>query len=459
MRIAGIVLLAASLHAQVKLPPHSRRELANGTTLITIPKRDVPLVSLLAVFRGGLESDPSDRAGLAAFTAEMLGRGAGSRSAEEFADAMDQIGATFRVNVDGQATLARMEFLARHSEAAVGLFADALIRPRFDATETTKALAEKIDGAKSLKDRPDRSNQAYFRAFFFGPKHPYGRAADELTLAGISVEQVRAQHRRMASGRNLILVAAGDVGEALSGRLERAIAAMPAGERHSWIPDAPAPKRSQARLLLVDKPDATQTYFLIAQPGIHRTHPDRTALDIVNTLFGGRFTSMLNDALRVDSGLTYGASSSVQMDRLPGAIAIRTFTKTETTVQAMDLALEILKRLRDKGITADQLASAKTYIKGQFPTESLETADQVAAAVADIELHGLNRGEVDDLFSRIDAVTLDQANAVARTHYRVENLQFCLTGSAAKIRDQVAKYAAVRKEISISTPGVVVQEF
>ena len=76
------------------------------------------------------------------------------------------------------------------------------------------------------------------------------------------------------------------------------------------------------RLLLIDKPDATQTYFQIAQPGIDKKNRDRATLDIVNTLFGGRFTSMLNDALRVSAGLTYGANSQVTMDRAPGPLTV-----------------------------------------------------------------------------------------------------------------------------------------
>ena len=203
----------------------------------------------------------------------------------------------------------------------------------------------------------------------------------------------------------------------------------------------------------VDKPDATQTYFAIGQPGIHRTHPDRTVLWLVNTLFGGRFTSMLNDELRVNSGLTYGAASRLDENRLPGAITISTFTSTETTEKAVDLALDVLGRLAGKGITAEQLASAKAYLKGTFPTENLETADQLAGVFGDLELFGLSRGEVDDLFARIDAVTLEQANAAAKKHYRAGGLVFLLLGNASKIRAAAKKYAPDFTEMPITAPG------
>ena len=206
-------------------------------------------------------------------------------------------------------------------------------------------------------------------------------------------------------------------------------------------------------LLLIDKPDATQTYFMIGQPGIDRQNPDRVKLELVNTLFGGRFTSMLNDELRVNSGLTYGANSAVERSRLPGVIAISTYTRTETTTRAIDLALEILKRLNAQGISAGQLASAKAYVKGVFPTTRLETMDQLAGVISELELHGLTRDEIDGYFERIDAVTLQEANAVAKQYYRADNLTLVLLGAAVQIREQVGKYHPNPTVVPVKTPG------
>jgi predicted Zn-dependent peptidase len=236
-------------------------------------------------------------------------------------------------------------------------------------------------------------------------------------------------------------------------KLEKLLGALTAGEGYRPMADPGVTRPASPRLLLVDKPDATQTYFYISQPGIRRGHPDDTALRLVNTLFGGRFTSMLNDELRVNSGLTYGAGSSVELNRMTGAITISTFTKTESTEQAIDLALATLKRLHEKGITADQLKSAKAYVKGTLPLEQLETTDQVAGVLGSIELFGLNRGEIDDLFSRIDAVTVERANQVIRQYYRPENLVFTLLGNASKIRSAAKKYSASVTEVPVTKPG------
>jgi DNA-directed RNA polymerase len=162
---------------------------------------------------------------------------------------------------------------------------------------------------------------------------------------------------------------------------------------------------------------------------------------------------MLNEELRTNTGLTYGASSRLEMARLTGGLVISTYTKTETTARAIDLALDILKRLQEKSLTAEQLASVKAYLKGTFPPQRVQTADQIASVLGEMELFGLGRDEVDQFFSRVDAVTLEQANALARRYYRSDNLTFVLLGNASKIRDVAAKYGPKVVERSVKQPG------
>ncbi len=457
MRAAWCLLAAAvSLTAAVKLPDFERRVLPNGAVLLLMPKADVPMISLRAVVRGGAEADAAELAGLSAVTAELLRRGTPSRTADQFSEQLDSLGAGFYTSANEQSVSVSTEFLSKDFDSALTLFADALLRPSFPEEEVKKVLAQRRDSAKSAKDSPRAAISLYFSSFFYPPGHPYSKpvSGDEISLARITRSDVAGYHKRLFVGRNLTVIAAGDLDvKATAEKLAKTFGAVPAGEAYAWAAKPPAIEAKAPRLLLIDKPDATQTNFIIAQPGIHRTHPDRIPLWLVNTLFGGRFTSMLNEELRVNSGLTYGAGSQVEQNRLTGAIAINTFTATATTEKAIDLTLEVLKRLREKGFTAEQLQSAKAYIQGTFPTDRLETADQLAAVLADMELNDLDRREVDNLFAGLNAVTLEQANAVARRYYRMENLQFLLLGQAAKIRETVRKYAPTFAELSISEPG------
>jgi predicted Zn-dependent peptidase len=256
----------------------------------------------------------------------------------------------------------------------------------------------------------------------------------------------------MYVGRNLVVIVAGDFDPAAAkARVAETFGAAPAGTAYPWAEDKPP--AAAARVLLVDKPDATQTYFVIAQPGVRRSTPDRVALRLVNTLFGGRFTSMINEELRINSGLTYGASSRVELDRMTGGLYITSYTRTDTTGKAIDMALDVLRRLREKGLSAEQLASAKAYVKGTYPPATVQTADQIANVLGEMELFGLGRDEVDQFFARVDAVTLEQANDVVKRYYNSGNLTFVLLGNAARIRETAAKYGSQVVEKAARQPG------
>lgn len=249
-----------------------------------------------------------------------------------------------------------------------------------------------------------------------------------------------------------MVIATGDFDPASAApKIRAAFGGAPVGT--SFEPGKAPADPGGAKLLLVDKPDATQTYFYIGRPGIDRKNPDRVKVALINLLFGGRFTSMLNQELRVNTGLTYGVMSVVQQPRIPGAIFLTSYTKTDTTAQAIDLALDVLKKLAENGITAEQLASAKAYYKGTFPTQRLETPDQVASAIGDLEEYHLGKDDIDDLFSRVDAVSLEDANAVAKKYFKRDDLTFVLVGNAAKIREAAKKYATKISEVPITKPG------
>ncbi len=457
-RFLLVPALVSALSAQssaVKLPAYTREVLPNGTVLFLVRKPDVPLVTVRALVRGGAEADPAGKEGLASLTAELLRRGTAAHDAAAFSNALDGLGAQWFGGADRQATFLSVEFLSRETDKALGLFEEALIKPAFSEEEFKKAKAQRVDGQRAMKDNPSASIGPYFTAMFYPAGHPYARPlnGDELSLADVSRDDVQSFYKRNFCGRNLVLIAAGDFDPtSMAAKLKKVAAGLPKGEGFAPKAVATSPSGS-ARLLLVDKPDATQTYFIIGQPGVDRRNPDRVALRLMNTLFGGRFTSMLNEELRVNSGLSYGANSQVDFNRLPGAILISTFTKTETTVQAVDLALTVLHRFRDKGITEEQLASAKAYVKGGFPTSELETADQVATVLGQLELFGLNRDEIDGFFAKIDALTLDQANAIIRKYYSETNLQFTLVGNASKIAEGVKKYAPKMVVHPVKDPG------
>ncbi len=366
---------------------------------------------------------------------------------------MDFIGGQLFASADYDYTSGRAEFLKKDIAAGLNLLTDALLNPTFPQDEVAKLLKQRIDGIKSAKDQAQGVIGEYFSAYLYG-SHPYGRPTDgdEKSLAAINREDIAKFYETYYSPSNTIMAVAGDFNSAeMEKWLSEKFGAWPDKKAPAINLPAPTPGTGK-RLLLVDKPDATQTFFEIGNVGIARTNADRVQINVINTLFGGRFTSMLNDALRVSSGLTYGARSSFDQRKSAGPFVISTFTRNATTEKAIDMALEILKRLHEKGVTESDLQSARNYIKGQFPTR-IETSDQQAALLVQLEFYGLDERDINDYYSKIDAMTLADAQRIIRQYFPLDNLVFVLIGKTSEIEVVAKKYATKFDTKSINQPG------
>jgi zinc protease len=449
----AILLCSAASAQTLHLPPHEKVVLKNGLTVLLLEKHGVPLVNISAIVKAGSAADPAGQEGLATVAAGMLRKGTNSRSAQQFSADLDYIGGTFEAEAGPDFTNINAEFLTKDLARGLDLFSDALLHPTFPQDETDKLLAQALDGVKAAKDDPQTVMFSYYFGYLYGT-HPYAypQGGDEVSLRQIQREAILGFYDANYAPGNTILAIAGDfLAAEMRAKLEEVFGAWPARAVKSIVIPGVSPSKGK-RLLLVDKPDATQTYFAIGNTGVAANDPDRVAIHVVNTIFGGRFTSQLNEALRVESGYSYGAESFFDQRKQPGPFAIFSFTKNETTTLAIDLALQVLAKLHHDGVTQEQLKSAKNYIKGQFPPE-IETSRQLARIVASHEFYGFGDDEVNQLEARLDAVTVETAQQTIQKHFPAENLVFVLIGNASAIATAVKKYAANEDVRSIAEPG------
>ena len=448
---ATVLLLAVTAQAAaagaIRLPAYQQIQLKNGATLVLLEKHDVPLVAFSAALRGGLVTEPAEKNGVASLTSQLLQKGAGKRAAKAFSEAVDAVGGVFDVSANLEYLGLSGEFMARDTDLMISLLADVLRRPHLDQAEFDKLRNRAIQGLAGMKDSDARSLVGiYARALVFG-NHPYGRSdtGSEASLARVSYQDAKEYARDNLSPERLLLVVAGDFeAGTMRAKMEKAL--------DGWtgvgtkIPQVPAAGRVPGgEVLLVDKPGATQTYFWIGNIGVSRSDPDKVAIDLVNTLFGGRFTSMLNTALRIETGLTYGARSNVDMFSQPGTVAIQSYTATETTIEAVDLALVQLKGLRSKGLGEAQLRSGKTYRQGLFPM-GFETAKMLAGQLLSLKFYGLDDGSVNDYGKDMEAVSAEKAAAViSRVYPGPDDLVYVFIGNSEAIGGQLDTYGKVTR--------------
>ena len=444
---------ASAAPAGVRLPEFERVTLGNGAELALMPKRDTPLVAMNVVVRGGSLADAPGREGTAALLAELMQKGADSRDAAQFAEAIESVGGELGIGAGAESISLGASFLARDLGLMIELASDALLRPRLDASEFDKVRERAIQSIAAAKDADPRALVGDYGDAWLFRGHPYGRpvGGSEESLAAVTLDDLKRHYEALVRGDRLIVTVVGDFDPAdLRRRLEAAFGSLARGT--APVPTAArAPNLEGRRVLLVDKPGATQTYFWLGNVGASRTDPERTAQAVVNTVFGGRFTSMLNTELRIKSGLTYGAGSAFDRLAEPGAFRITSFTATESTVKALDLALATLDRLHSAGVDAATLESAKTYMLGQFPP-TLETNGALAARLADLIAYGLGREDVDEFAARVSAVDGAAARrTIGQSFPLSRNLAIVLVGDASRIRGQVRKYGPVT-EMKITDP-------
>jgi predicted Zn-dependent peptidase len=440
--------------ARVELPAYKTVKLENGLTLFLLERHQLPLVNFHWVLKsGGSIGDPPGHEGLASLTASLLRKGTTTRTADQISEALDFVGASFGAGAGQETTSGSAEFVAKDLNLALDLLSDMLMHPSFPADELSKLIQQEIDGIKEAKDVPGHVIGRYYNGLLFG-SHLYSRpvSGTEASLPKITRDDVTGFYDSHYLPNETLLAVVGDFSASdLESKLRAKLGTWK--RKPIALPELKAPTKIEGkRALLVEKPDATQTFFRFGNIGLARTNRDWVSVEVVNTLFGGRFTSMINTELRIESGLTYGASSVFTANQLPGAFAIASFTPNDTSERAITMALDVLRKLHDKGITAEQLKSAKAYIKGQFGP-SLETNDQLANKICELEFYGLGSQEISTLFARIDAMSLADAKRIIETYYPKDDLAFVLIGQAAVVEPVAKKLGLAITKKAITEPG------
>lgn len=464
MMLGGLLPLRAQGPALYQLPEARRVQMPNGLVLLLLEKHDLPLISLTAALRTGTLQDPAGKPGVSSLTEELLRKGTETRTAAQLAEQIDFLGMTLGGGGGRGAAAAgssydetdlAADFLARDTDKALALVADVVLHPVFPAGELKKAVAQRQERLRTDKDDAQTAVGRYFLATLYAG-HPYARALQtttEASLGSVTRDDVEAFYREVYTPQNMVIAVAGDF---RSAEMEAKLRELFGSWKGSAPPRpvmVPVLKPVVGRhVLLVDKPDATQTYFIVGNVGIDEKNPDRAPVRVVNTLFGGRFTSMFNTELRINSGYSYGASSSFSQLRTPGPFLMSTYTRNATTGPAIDKTFEVLGRLHAHPLTDADLLSAKSYLRGIFPP-TLETTPALAARLATDEVEGISREQFNSELASEQATTLAEANRVIDRDFPLgENYWMVVIGKASEIGPALQKYGNMTTK-KISDPG------
>ncbi len=422
-------------------PPFQEATLPNGLRLLVVENRRQPIVAMTLAFPAGTAHDPSGKEGLADMVAGLLTKGAGARSAEQVAEAIEGAGGSLNAAAGTDFLTVTASVLTPSLPLAFELVGDAVVRPAFPASEVELLRTQTLSGLQVALSQPDAIASRAFRKALYGG-HPYGRSALPASVRAITRDDIQAFHRARIRPGGALLVLAGDVSLGEARRL-----AMQ--HFQGWLGAAPAPApaptppaRTAAEILLVHRPGSVQSNILVGNLTWAPGDPRGYAATVATRVLGGGADSRLFLILREQKSWTYGAYSDLVRRRGTGHFVASAEVRTEVTDSALGEMLTQLRRIGAEPIPAEELEAAKGALVGSYPL-SIETADAVAGAVANARLYGLPADYVQTYRVRLGAVSAADAQAAARAAVQPDRATIVVVGDGQKVYQRLAGFAPV----------------
>lgn len=422
-------------------PTVERHTLSNGLEVLFAEKPGVPLAQINLLVKTG-SVDDGDLDGLASLAADMMDEGAGSLDALELADAIDFLGIGLGVGADLHSLQVQLHTPLSKLDRALALMADVALRPTFPAADLERVRTSVLTSLEQRGDQPGSIAGVAWTQAVFGD-HPYGRtgAGEPATVRAITRDDLVAFHSRaIQPDRAALVVVAAAPWSDLSGRIEAAFGAdadWPVmTESRLVLRDLPEPEQvGPRRVVLVDKPGAAQSVVRIARIGAARSTPDYYALDVLNTILGGSFTSRLNQNLRERNGYSYGAGSAFVFRPVAGPFVAYADVQTDVTALALTEFFNELTAIAET-VPDEELSKARDNLALSFPAPFATvrgTADRIGA----LWLDDLPADTYDRYSDGVRAVTAADLERVARRYVVPDEMVVVVVGDRAVIEADV----------------------
>ncbi|MGH9406453.1 MAG: M16 family metallopeptidase [Terriglobia bacterium] len=417
--------------AEFSVPPPVVQSLPNHLQVVVIESRALPVVTLTLALKAGAEADPAGLPGTAQLVASLLDEGTKSRSAQQIARALDDIGAAFDSAAEWDDSWARLSVLSDHTPVAFELLADLVEHPAFAPAEVARERRQTLSALDVLREDPGYlADTLIQRLIFAGTPYSHPSDGSPASISRLTARDLRRFHDRYYQPGNAILVVVGDVttaqgldlAEQFLGGWKGREAAPPAVVARAKSPALP-------RVVVIDDPDSVQTEIRVANRAAPRDSPSYEALTVANQLLGGPAENVLFSALRTRRGLVYGASSRLVSHREAGAWEIQTSTRTAATVKTVEIILDQMKRLDRRGVSSRELQNAQDYLLGHRALE-FETSQQIARRVLELMIYNLPLDHLQNA-REIRSVSADAVSSAAAQYLSPSTASIVLVGNVA----------------------------
>lgn len=398
-----------------------------GVSVWLVTEPSIPIVSVQMAWRGGSVADPAGLEGLGQAVSYGMNEGAGDLDSLAFQTAMEDLNMSFGCSNGTEWTSCSATMLSENAAPSMELVATALTAPRYDEGPFGRFVREQ---EVSLRTRETSAGYLAWRAQSQAlyPDHPFAREMTAESLAALTPELARQHKDALMTKDRLLVTAVGAISpEALAPLIDTAVAALPETSEMPVLTPIALPETAAADPVVVSLPQP-QSLVRFIGPGMDRNNPDFFPAFVLNYTFGGGgFEARLMKTLRVEKGLTYGVSSSIDPNPFFSVWSGGGQTKNESAGEFVAGIRDEMKAIIEGGVTEAELADAKAYLIGSYPL-GFDSNAKIAGNIMSVRQDELGIDYFDRRNALIEAVTLEDVNRAAATYLAPERYSFFIVG-------------------------------
>ena len=420
---------------EFNFPTISENILDNGLEVVVIEQPNMPIISLDVYFAGGATAQPKDLPGTAGIAGYLISRGTETRSAQDIASAIEQVGGA--VNSVGSSDYLQLGVFAliEDKDLAFDLLADMTLNANFPENEFERERAEWISSLEASMAQPSFVARRIFDNRLYSSDHGYGNLYTTESLEAISRDDIVAFYQSRRQPDNAVLIIAGAI------TTEEGLAYA---EQHfaDWegSADAPSypslPENSGQQILLVDRPGSTQATFRLGNIGIQGASLDYFPARVMNHVLGGTFSSRLVQNIREEKGYTYSIGSGFSYPADTGYFVVSADVRNDVIAATLEEVFKEIERIQTEPLTDEEINDARDGIVGEW-VFGLETYQDFVEAVASYKLRGVEFDRLNKWLGHIKAVGKDDVLDIANNYIHPEDFIIVVVGDASEIQEQL----------------------
>ena len=417
-RALGALIAATAVAVWAPLPAQAAAKIQKlvspgGIEAWFVQDATVPLIAMEYAFDGGSAQDPADKPGVAGMVAGLLDEGAGDLDSSAFHERLERRAIELSFNATRDHLRGSLRMLRDNRDEAFDLLRLALTQARFDAPDVERIRAQVMSGLRRETSNPGSLASRKFAEIAFGD-HPYGRPSNGtlVSVPTIDAADLRSYTGRVLAKDRLHISVVGDIDAASLGLLlDQTFGGLQAQGKLTPVPDVVATKPPQRVFIPLDVP---QTTIIFGGPGIRRNDPSFMAAFVVNHILGGGgLSGRLYKEVREKRGLAYSISEALTWMQHSSLFLGSTGTRADRATETLEAVDAEIKRIATEGPSQQELDEAKSYLKGSQML-ALDTSSKLAGALLQYQIDEVGIDYIERRNGIVDAVTLDDAKAVAK---------------------------------------------